>query len=72
MADNSLSHLFEETVQVSSENLTLRLDPGEVDSEEPQGKVLLGKLVCKNKLGRNVISVALKKVWVAFKGWTWK
>ncbi|KAF4361687.1 hypothetical protein F8388_014265 [Cannabis sativa] len=72
MADNSLSHLFEETVQVSTEDLTYRLEPGEVDNQEPQGKVLLGKLICKGKLGRMAIANTLKKAWAAFKGWSWK
>ncbi|KAF4364948.1 hypothetical protein F8388_020662 [Cannabis sativa] len=72
MADNSLSHLFEETVQVSTADLTCRLDPGEVDNQEPQGKILLGKLICRGKLSRNVIAGTLKKAWASFKGWSWK
>ncbi|KAF4401345.1 hypothetical protein G4B88_014186 [Cannabis sativa] len=72
MANSSLSHLFEEAVQVTTTDLTYRLDPGEVDNQEPQGKVLLGKLVCKGKLGRNAIANTLKKAWASFKGWSWK
>ena len=56
MADNILSHLFEETVQVSTKDLTFNLDPGEVDSQELPGRVLLGKLICKNKLGKIAIT----------------
>ncbi|KAF4369810.1 hypothetical protein F8388_019690 [Cannabis sativa] len=38
MADNTLSHLFEEAVHVTTDDLTYRLDPGEIDLQEPQGK----------------------------------
>ncbi|KAF4376140.1 hypothetical protein G4B88_004944 [Cannabis sativa] len=72
MADNTLSHLFEEAVQVTTEDLTYRLDPGEIDTQEPQGKILLGKLICKGKLGRTAIAGTLKKAWASFKGWSWK
>ncbi|KAF4357230.1 hypothetical protein F8388_017442 [Cannabis sativa] len=72
MADNSLSHLFEDTVQITTEDLTCRLDPGESEVQEPQGNVLLGKLICKGKLGRKAIAGTLKKAWASFKGWSWK
>ncbi|KAF4373731.1 hypothetical protein G4B88_030074 [Cannabis sativa] len=67
MADNSLSHLFEDTVQITTEALTCRLDPGETEVQEPQGNVLLGKLICKGKLERKAIAGTLKKP-----GWSWK
>lgn len=72
MEDNTLSHLFEETVQISSEQLTWKLDLGEIDPQEPPGRVLLGKLISKEKLGRNAITGSLKKAWASFIGWSWK
>ncbi|KAF4389297.1 hypothetical protein G4B88_003110 [Cannabis sativa] len=72
MAENSLSHLFEETIQVITDDLTYRLDPREIDTQEPLGKVLLGKVICKGKLGRITIAGTLKKAWSSFKGWSWK
>uniref|UniRef100_A0A803QGH5 Reverse transcriptase domain-containing protein n=1 Tax=Cannabis sativa TaxID=3483 RepID=A0A803QGH5_CANSA len=72
MADNSLSHLFEDTVQITTEDLTCRLDPGESEVQEPQGNILLGKLICKGKLRRKAIAGTLKKAWSSFKGWSWK
>ncbi|KAF4394377.1 hypothetical protein G4B88_018527 [Cannabis sativa] len=70
--DNSLSHLFEETVQVTTDDLTYRLDPREIDTQEPLGKVLLGKIICKGKLGRAAIAGTLKMAWSSFKGWSWR
>ena len=61
MADNSLSHLFAETVQVSTKDLTFILDSGEIDTQEPPRKFLLGELICKRKLGRTAITGSLKK-----------
>ncbi|KAF4377304.1 hypothetical protein G4B88_011139 [Cannabis sativa] len=72
MADSSLSHLFKDTIQVSINDLTHRLDPGEIDAQEPPGKILLGKVISNGKLGRNTIASALKRAWASFKGWSWK
>lgn len=72
MVDNSLSQLFEDSVQVSTEDLTFRLDPGEIDQEEPPGKILIGKLICKGNIGRPAIAGTLKQAWASFKNWTWK
>ncbi|KAM6555615.1 hypothetical protein CsatB_002634 [Cannabis sativa] len=72
MADNSLSHLFEDIVQITTKDLTCRLDPGESEAQEPQSNILLGKLICKGKLGRKAIAGTLKKAWSSFKGWSWK
>ncbi|KAF4399132.1 hypothetical protein G4B88_023726 [Cannabis sativa] len=72
MADNSLSHLFEDTVQITTKDLTCRLDPGESEAQEPQSNILLGKLICKGKLRRKAIAGTLKKAWSSFKEWSWK
>ncbi|KAF4398830.1 hypothetical protein G4B88_028193 [Cannabis sativa] len=66
------NHLFEEALQVTTDDLTYRLDPGEIDSHEPQGKVLLGKFICKGNLGRTAIAGTLKKAWASLKGWRLK
>lgn len=72
MADNSLSQLFEDSVQLTAEDLTCRLDPGEIEEEELPGKVLLGKLICKGNIGRPAITGTLKRAWASFKNWSWK
>ena len=33
---------------------------------------MLGKLICKGRLGRTAIAGSLNKAWASFKGWSWK
>ncbi|KAF4380140.1 hypothetical protein G4B88_011214 [Cannabis sativa] len=72
MADASLTALFEDSVQVSTNDLTCDLHPGEVDPNEEPSRILLGKLYCHSRLGRKAIHGSLKNAWSTLTGWSWK
>ncbi|KAF4400687.1 hypothetical protein G4B88_001242 [Cannabis sativa] len=72
MADTSLNDLFEESVQVSVEDITCDLHPGEVDPPNEPCKVILGKLFCHTRLGRKAIQGSLNNAWASISGWSWK
>ncbi|KAF4394660.1 hypothetical protein G4B88_011121 [Cannabis sativa] len=72
MADTTLNELFEESVQVSVEDITCDLHPGEVDPPNEPCKVILGKLFCHTRLGRKAIQGSLNNAWASISGWSWK
>ncbi|KAF4369793.1 hypothetical protein G4B88_022178 [Cannabis sativa] len=72
MADANLSDLFENSVQVTTNELTCDLNPGEVDHSEAPNRVLLGKLYLFSRLGRKAIQGSLNNAWSSLVGWSWK
>ncbi|KAF4369756.1 hypothetical protein F8388_018813 [Cannabis sativa] len=72
MADPSLNELFEDSVQVSVNDITLDLHPGEVDPPNEPCKIILGKLFCHTRLGKKAIQGSLKNAWASISGWSWK
>ncbi|KAF4377518.1 hypothetical protein F8388_025009 [Cannabis sativa] len=72
MADANLSDLFENSVQVTTNELTCDLNPGEVDHSEAPNRVLLGKLYYFSRLGRKAIQGSLNNAWSSLVGWSWK
>lgn len=72
MADNTICHLFDDAIQITTKDLTHRLDPGETITQEPTGRILLGKLICRGKIRRIAIENSLKRARSSFKGWSWK
>ncbi|KAF4365675.1 hypothetical protein F8388_007508 [Cannabis sativa] len=72
MADANLSALFENSVQVTTNEITCDLHPGEVDHSETPNRVLLGKLYCVSRLGRKAIQGSLNNAWSSLEGWSWK
>ncbi|KAF4380784.1 hypothetical protein F8388_017138 [Cannabis sativa] len=72
MADPTLSDLFQDSVQVSTDELTCTLHPGEIDLPQEHSRVLLGKLMCNTRLGRKAIQGSLKNAWSSVKKWSWE
>ncbi|KAF4383850.1 hypothetical protein G4B88_016283 [Cannabis sativa] len=72
MADANLSNLFENSVQVTTNDITCDLHPGELDHSEAPNRVLLGKLFCVTRLGRKAIQGSLNNAWSSLEGWSWK
>ncbi|KAF4391741.1 hypothetical protein G4B88_005627 [Cannabis sativa] len=72
MAEANLSALFENSVQVTTNEITCDLHPGEVDHSETPNRVLLGKLYCFSRLGRKAIQGSLNNAWSSLEGWSWK
>ncbi|KAF4402323.1 hypothetical protein G4B88_003244 [Cannabis sativa] len=68
----TVSDLFKDSVQISQEDITLTLNPGEVDEPEEANQILLGKILSRYKLGKAAIQGSLKLSWNAIKGWKWK
>uniref|UniRef100_A0A803QLQ2 DUF4283 domain-containing protein n=1 Tax=Cannabis sativa TaxID=3483 RepID=A0A803QLQ2_CANSA len=71
MADSTLNDLFEESFQVSVEDITCDLHPGEVDPPNETCKIILGKLFCHTRLGRKAIQGSLNNAWASISGWSW-
>ncbi|KAM6599603.1 hypothetical protein CsatA_019212 [Cannabis sativa] len=67
-----ISGIFEDTIQLSSEDITFSLNPGEVDEPQESNKVLLGKIISMYKLGKAAIQGSLKLSSNAIRGWKWK
>ncbi|KAF4364005.1 hypothetical protein G4B88_014962 [Cannabis sativa] len=72
MDPTGFSDLFEDSVQISQEELSFKLNPCEVDEPQEANKVLLGKIISKHKYGKAAIQGSLKMSWNAIKGWKWK
>uniref|UniRef100_A0A803PCV7 Uncharacterized protein n=1 Tax=Cannabis sativa TaxID=3483 RepID=A0A803PCV7_CANSA len=72
MVDPALSALFEDSVQVSTKDITCDLHPKEVDLLKEPNRVLLGKLVCHTRLGKKAIQGSLNNAWSSISGWSWK
>ncbi|KAF4359783.1 hypothetical protein F8388_008345 [Cannabis sativa] len=72
MADATLSALFEDSVQVSTKDLSYDLHPGEVDQNDEPSRILLGKIYCYSRLGRKAIHGSLRNAWNSLTGWSWK
>ncbi|KAF4392058.1 hypothetical protein F8388_004387 [Cannabis sativa] len=72
MDPSTVSNLFKDSVQISHEDITLTLNPGEVDEPEEANQILLGKILSRYKLGKAAIQGSLKLSWNAIRGWKWK
>ncbi|KAF4374430.1 hypothetical protein G4B88_026317 [Cannabis sativa] len=72
MDPTGISGIFEDTIQLTSEDITFSLNPGEVDEPQESNKVLLVKIISRYKLGKAPIQGSLKLSWNAIKGWKWK
>ncbi|KAF4379507.1 hypothetical protein G4B88_018203 [Cannabis sativa] len=72
MADTTLNDLFEDSVQVSVNDITWDLHPGEVDPPNEPCKIIFGKLYCHARLGKKAIQGSLKNAWASITGWSWK
>ncbi|KAF4403520.1 hypothetical protein G4B88_008166 [Cannabis sativa] len=65
-------NLFEDSVQISHDDITFALNPGEVDEPQEANQVLLGKIISRHRFGKAAIQGSLKLSWNAIKGWKWK
>ncbi|KAM6555050.1 hypothetical protein CsatB_015812 [Cannabis sativa] len=72
MDPSKVCDLFEESVQISHDDITFALNPGEVDEPEEANQVLLGKIISRHKYGKAAIQGSLKLSWNAISGWKWK
>ncbi|KAF4367027.1 hypothetical protein G4B88_016739 [Cannabis sativa] len=54
----SVCDLFEESVQISQNDITFALNPGEVDEPQEANQVLLGKIISRHRLGKAAIQGA--------------
>ncbi|KAM6545768.1 hypothetical protein CsatB_026504 [Cannabis sativa] len=72
MDPTKVCDLFEDSVQISQDDLTFALNPGEVDEPQEANQVLLGKIISRHKFGKAAIQGSLKLSWNAIKGWKWK
>ncbi|KAF4388293.1 hypothetical protein F8388_021123 [Cannabis sativa] len=68
----SVCNLFEDSVQISHNDITFALNPGEVDEPQEANQVLLGKIISRHRFGKAAIQGSLKLSWNAIKGWKWK
>ncbi|KAF4392216.1 hypothetical protein F8388_012672 [Cannabis sativa] len=50
MDPTGINGIFEDTIQLSSEDIIFSLNPGEVDEPQESNKVLLGKIISRQKL----------------------
>ncbi|KAM6587906.1 hypothetical protein CsatA_010511 [Cannabis sativa] len=67
-----VSDLFHDAVQISPDDITFALNPGEVDEPEEANQVLVGKIISRYRLGKAAIQGSLKLSWSAISGWKWK
>ncbi|KAM6567829.1 hypothetical protein CsatA_026957 [Cannabis sativa] len=72
MDTSGISNLFEDSIQLSPDDITFSLNPGEVDEPQETNKVLLGKIIHRYKFGKAAIQGSLNLSWKAVKGWKWK
>ncbi|KAF4384300.1 hypothetical protein F8388_010491 [Cannabis sativa] len=72
MDPSQVSELFQDAVQIESNDITFSLNPGEVDEPQESNQVLLGKILSRHKLGKAAIQGSLRLSWNAIKGWKWK
>ncbi|KAF4401455.1 hypothetical protein G4B88_001649 [Cannabis sativa] len=56
MDPTGISGIFEDTIQLSSEDITFSLNPGEVDEPQESNKVLLGKIISIREDALNVLA----------------
>ncbi|KAF4395203.1 hypothetical protein F8388_001590 [Cannabis sativa] len=56
MDPTGISGIFEDTIQLSSEDITFSLNPGEVDEPQESNKVLLGKIISRREDALNVLA----------------
>uniref|UniRef100_A0A803Q1I5 DUF4283 domain-containing protein n=1 Tax=Cannabis sativa TaxID=3483 RepID=A0A803Q1I5_CANSA len=64
--------MADDSVQVTTKDLTCDLNLGEVDRNEEPSRILLGKLYCYSRLGRKAIFGSLNNAWSSLTGWSWK
>ncbi|KAF4385017.1 hypothetical protein F8388_010615 [Cannabis sativa] len=72
MDPTGVCNLFEDSVQISHDDITFALNPGEVDEPQEANQVLLGKIISRHRFGKAAIQGSLKLSWNAIKGWKWK
>ncbi|KAM6576669.1 hypothetical protein CsatB_028506 [Cannabis sativa] len=72
MDPSKVCDLFEDSVQISHDDITFALNPGEVDEPQEANQVLLGKIISRHKFEKATIQGSLKLSWNAIKGWKWK
>ncbi|KAF4401731.1 hypothetical protein G4B88_000779 [Cannabis sativa] len=72
MDSSGISNLFEEAIQISPDDITFTLNPGEVDEPQETNQVLLGKIIHRYKFEKAAIQGSLNLSWKAVKGWRWK
>ncbi|KAF4371084.1 hypothetical protein G4B88_003013 [Cannabis sativa] len=72
MDPKQVSDLFQDAVQITSDEITFSLNPGEVDEPQESNQVLIGKILSRYKLGKAAIQGSLQLSWSAIKGWKWK
>ncbi|KAF4359926.1 hypothetical protein G4B88_028677 [Cannabis sativa] len=72
MDSSGISDLFEDSIQLSPNDITFTLNPGEVDEPQETNQVLLGRIINRYKFGKAAIQGSLNLSWKAVKGWKWK
>ncbi|KAF4385380.1 hypothetical protein G4B88_005712 [Cannabis sativa] len=72
MDPSSFCNLFEDSVQISHNDITFALNPGEVDEPQEANQGLLGKIISCQRFGKTAIQGSLKLSWNSIKGWKWK
>ncbi|KAF4383802.1 hypothetical protein F8388_023494 [Cannabis sativa] len=72
MDSSGISNLFEDAIQISPDDITFTLNPGEVDEPQETNQVLLGKIMHRYKFEKAAIQGSLNLSWKAVKGWRWK
>ncbi|KAF4362209.1 hypothetical protein G4B88_009489 [Cannabis sativa] len=72
MDPSKVCDLFQDSVQITQDDITFALNPGEIDEPQEENKVLLGKIISRYRLGKATIQGSLKMSWNAIKGWKWK
>uniref|UniRef100_A0A803QBR3 DUF4283 domain-containing protein n=1 Tax=Cannabis sativa TaxID=3483 RepID=A0A803QBR3_CANSA len=72
MDSSGISNLFEDSIQLSPNDISFTLNPGEVDEPQETNQVLLGKIINRCKFGKAAIQGSLNLSWKAVKGWKWK
>ncbi|KAF4375906.1 hypothetical protein F8388_004996 [Cannabis sativa] len=72
MDPSRVCDLFQDSVQITQDDITFALNPGEIDEPQEENKVLLGKIISRYRLGKATIQGSLKMSWSAIKGWKWK
>ncbi|KAF4350422.1 hypothetical protein G4B88_017063 [Cannabis sativa] len=72
MDSSGISNLFEDSIQLSPNDISFTLNPGEVDEPQETNQVLLGKIINRYKFGKAAIQGSLNLSWKAVKGWKWK
>uniref|UniRef100_A0A803QHN0 DUF4283 domain-containing protein n=1 Tax=Cannabis sativa TaxID=3483 RepID=A0A803QHN0_CANSA len=72
MDPKQVSDLFQDAVQITSDEITFSLNPGEVDEPQETNQVIIGKILSRYKLGKAAIQGSLRLSWSAIKRWKWK